>query len=163
MIAVGGLLRETIGEDLELTLRLHHQLRPGWPSARVAFVPDAVAWTQAPGTLRGLRTQRIRWQIGLIQSLRLHGRMIGRRRFGAVGLLSLPYVAFFEAVSMIFEIVGYTLAITLFVLDPSTWPYLAAFFGVTLLFGQVQSMVALLIEESGFRRYGRSGMTRLIG
>jgi cellulose synthase/poly-beta-1,6-N-acetylglucosamine synthase-like glycosyltransferase len=163
LIAVGGLLRDTIGEDLELTLRLHHELRPGWPTARVVFVPDAVSWTQAPSTLRDLRTQRVRWQIGLIQSLRLHAGMIGRRRFGAVGLLSLPYVAFFEAVSMIFEILGYAIVIVLFVIDPSTWPYLAAFLGITLLFGQVQSMLALLIEEAGFRRYGRAGMTRLIG
>jgi cellulose synthase/poly-beta-1,6-N-acetylglucosamine synthase-like glycosyltransferase len=163
LIAVGGLLRDTIGEDLEITLRLHHKLRPGWPTARIAFVPDAVSWTQAPSTLRDLRTQRVRWQIGLIQSLRLHGGMLGRRRFGAVGLLSLPYVALFEAVSMVFELLGYAIVGTLFVLDPSTWPYLAAFVGVSLLFGEAQSMLALLIEESAFRRYGRAGMTRLIG
>jgi cellulose synthase/poly-beta-1,6-N-acetylglucosamine synthase-like glycosyltransferase len=163
LVSVGGLLRDTIGEDLEVTLRLHHELRPGWPTARIAFVPDAVSWTQAPSTLRDLRTQRVRWQIGLIQSLRLHGGMIARRRFGAVGLLSLPYVALFEAVSMVFEILGYAIVTTLFVLDPSTWPYLAAFVGITLLFGQMQSMLALLIEESGFRRYGRAGTTRLIG
>jgi cellulose synthase/poly-beta-1,6-N-acetylglucosamine synthase-like glycosyltransferase len=162
LIGVGGLRRDTIGEDLEVTLRLHHELRPGWPSARIMFVPDAVCWTQAPDTLRGLRTQRTRWQIGLIQSLRLHRGMIGRRRFGAVGLLSLPYVAFFEAVSPVFEVLGYALVITLFVLDPGTWPYLAAFLGISLLFGQVQSMLALLIEEAGFHRYSRAAMTRLI-
>jgi membrane glycosyltransferase len=53
--------------------------------------------------------------------------------------------------------------ITLFVLDSGTWPYLGAYFGITLLFGQVQSMLALLIEESGYRRYGRAATTRLIG
>ena len=161
LLAVGGLSKDTIGEDLEVTLRLHHELRPGWPTARIAFVPEAVCWTQAPDTLRGLRTQRIRWQVGLLQSLRIHDGMLGRRRYGAVGLASLPYAAFFEAISAFFEVIGLAVVITLVILDPSTWPYLVAFFGVSLLFGQVQSLTALLIEEVGFRRYGGRDLLRL--
>jgi cellulose synthase/poly-beta-1,6-N-acetylglucosamine synthase-like glycosyltransferase len=163
LLAVGGFLRESMGEDMEATLRLHDELRPRWPSARISFVPDAVCWTQAPDTLRGLRTQRIRWQVGLLETIRLHDGMLGRRRYGAVGLLAMPYIALFEAISSIFEVIGYAVVITLVVLDPGSWPYLAALFGVSLLFGQVQSLLALLIEETGFRRYGRAGMTRLLG
>ena len=163
LISVGGFLKETLGEDLEATLRLHHELRPNWPTSRVAFVPDAVCWTQAPDTFRGLRTQRIRWQIGLLQTLRLHAGMLGRRRYGAVGLLAVPYAVFFEATAAIFEVLGYAVVITLVILEPSTWPYFVAFFGVSVLFGQVQSVMALLIEEVGFRRYGRAGMARLLG
>jgi cellulose synthase/poly-beta-1,6-N-acetylglucosamine synthase-like glycosyltransferase len=162
LLAVGGFLKGTIGEDLEVTLRLHHELRPGWPTARIAFVPEAVCWTQAPDSLRGLKTQRVRWQTGLLQSIRRHDGMLGRRRYGAVGLAALPYAAFFEATSAFFEIFGLAVVITLVILDPSTWPYLVAFFGISLLFGQVQSLTALHIEEVGFRRYGRAGMTRLI-
>ena len=162
LVAAGGFRRSSLGEDLEVTVRLHHELRPGWPSARIAFVPDAVCWTQAPDTLRGLRTQRIRWQVGLLETMRLHIGMMGRRRFGAVGLLAFPY-AFLEAFAAIFEVVGYSVAIALVVLDPGRWPYLVALFGVTILFGQLQSMTALLVEETGFRRYGRAGMTRLLG
>lgn len=163
LITVGGFRKETLGEDMEVTLRLHHELRPGWPEARIAFVPDAVCWTQAPDNLRGLRTQRIRWQIGLLQTLRLHGGMFGRSRYGAAGLLAVPFVGLFEAIAAIFEVVGYVVIFTLVVVDPSSWPYLIAFFGIAVLFGQVQSFIALLIEEVGFRRYGRAGMTRLLG
>lgn len=162
LLAAGGFLRSSLGEDLEVTVRLHHRLRPGWPTARVAFAPEAVCWTQAPDTLAGLRTQRVRWQVGLLETLRLHRGMTGRRRYGAVGMLALPY-AFLEAFSAIVEVVGYALAITLVVLEPSRWPYLVAFFCVTVLFGQLQSLMALLVEETGFRRYGRAGMTRLLG
>jgi cellulose synthase/poly-beta-1,6-N-acetylglucosamine synthase-like glycosyltransferase len=162
LVAAGGFLRASLGEDLEVTVRLHHELRPGWPTARVAFVPDAVCWTQAPHTLGGLRTQRIRWQVGLLETMRLHIGMMGRRRFGAVGLLAFPY-AFLEAFAAVVEVFGYGVAIALVVLDPSRWPYLVALFGVTILFGQVQSVMALLVEETGFRRYGRAGMTRLLG
>jgi cellulose synthase/poly-beta-1,6-N-acetylglucosamine synthase-like glycosyltransferase len=162
LIAAGGFLRSSLGEDLEVTLRLHHEFRPRWPTARVAFVPEAVCWTQAPDTVRGLRTQRIRWQVGLLETIRLHAGMLGRRRYGAVGLCSLPYATFFEAISAIFEVLGYSVVIAVVVIEPRDWPYAGALFGITLLFGQIQSMVALLIEETGFRRYGRSGMTRLL-
>ncbi len=106
LLAAGGFLRSSLGEDLEVTVRLHHQIRPGWPTARIAFVPDAVCWTQAPDTLAGLRTQRVRWQVGLLETLRLHRGMTGRRRYGAVGLLAFLY-AFLEAFSAIVEVVGY--------------------------------------------------------
>lgn len=162
LVAAGGFLRASLGEDLEVTVRLHHDLRPGWPTARIAFVPDAVCWTQAPDTLDGLRTQRIRWQVGLLETIRLHIGMAGRRRFGAMGLLTFPY-ALLEAFAAVVEVAGYAIAITLVVLDPSRWPYLVALFGVTILFGQMQSVMALLVEETGFRRYGRAGMTRLLG
>lgn len=162
LVAEGGFLRGSLGEDLEVTVRLHHDLRPGWPTARIAFVPDAVCWTQAPDTLDGLRTQRIRWQVGLLETIRLHIGLAGRRRFGAMGLLAFPY-ALLEAFAAVVEVAGYAIAIALVVLDPSRWPYLVALFGVTILFGQLQSVMALLVEETGFRRYGRAGMTRLLG
>jgi cellulose synthase/poly-beta-1,6-N-acetylglucosamine synthase-like glycosyltransferase len=162
LVAAGGFLRKSLGEDLEVTLRLHHEFRPQWPTARVAFVPEAVCWTQAPDTLRGLRTQRIRWQVGLLETLRLHAGMLGRQRYGAVGLCSLPYATFFEAISAIFEVLGYSVIVVLVIMEPTDWPYLVALFGIALLLGQVQSLVALLIEETGFRRYGRSGMNRLL-
>jgi cellulose synthase/poly-beta-1,6-N-acetylglucosamine synthase-like glycosyltransferase len=163
LIGIGGFLTGSMGEDLEVTLRLHHELRPNWPSARVAFVPEAICWTQAPDTLRGLRTQRIRWHVGLLQTLGQHFGMFGRRRYGAVGLFAVPYAVLFEAISALFEVAGYAIVITLFVLDQSTWPYLVAWFSISLLFGQAQSAVALLIEEVGFRLYGRLEMTRLLG
>ena len=162
LLAAGGFLRSSLGEDLEVTVRLHHELRPSRPTARIAFVPDAVCWTQAPDTLAGLRTQRVRWQVGLLETILLHRGMTGRRRFGALGILAFPY-AFLEAFAAIVEVLGYAVGITLVVLEPSRWPYLVAFFGVTVLFGQLQSMMALLVEETGFRRYGRAGMTRLLG
>lgn len=163
LVAVGGFLRDSLGEDLEATVRLHNELRPRWPTARVAFVPEAVCWTQAPDTLRGLRSQRIRWQVGLLETMRLYRGMLGRRRYGAVGTLAMPYGLFFEALSSIVELLGYAVVIALVVLEPSTWPFLVTLFVVSVLFGQLQSVLALLIEETGFRRYGRAGMTRLLG
>lgn len=76
-----GLLREdTIGEDLELTWRMH---REGW---RVRFAPRALVHAESPSTVRGLWKQRVRWARGLLQVTRIHWRMIGNLRYGTFGL-----------------------------------------------------------------------------
>jgi cellulose synthase/poly-beta-1,6-N-acetylglucosamine synthase-like glycosyltransferase len=93
LIGVGGFLPSTMGEDMELTVRLHHRLRPGWPGARVLYAADAISWTQAPSRLSGLRGQRVRWQVGLLETVALHAAMLGRARYGASGMLALPYLA----------------------------------------------------------------------
>jgi len=151
--AVGGLSTETLGEDMELTLRLHDQLRPTHPETRVAFAPDAVCWTEVPPGLRPLRGQRLRWHIGMLDNLRLHRRMIGRRRFGAVGTLSLPYTILFEALAPILQVTGYVLFTVLALFHVIAWEYAVAFFVLVLLGAQLQTAASLLIEDVGFARY----------
>ena len=163
LIGVGGFLPRSLGEDMEVTMRLHHLLRPRWPGARVAFAADAICWTQAPSSLSALRGQRIRWQVGLLECVRLHRGMLGRRRYGAGGLLSMPYLALFEAISPIFELGGYAVAIVLLIVEPSAWPWAASMLVATLLFGQLQTMMALLVQETGFHGYSRRDLTRLLG
>ena len=70
--AVGGLSRDTLGEDMELVMRLHEHLRPVRPGVRIKFAADANCWTEAPPGLASLRGQRVRWHIGLLDNLRLH-------------------------------------------------------------------------------------------
>ena len=63
----------------------------------------------------------------------------------------------YRALHPVRRLLGYVVVITLVVIDPASWPYLVALFGVSVLFGQLQSMLALLIEETGFRRYWAGG------
>ena len=158
LVALGGFSRATLGEDMELTMRIHHLLRPQWKDARVEFAPDAVCWTEAPGTIAGLRNQRVRWHAGLLDNLRMHWRMFGRPRFGAAGTFAMPYMVFFEALEPLVEVVGFAIVITLVVENTVNWTYLVAFFLVALVSGAVLSTTALLIEEIGFRRYRAKDM-----
>ncbi|WP_235939773.1 glycosyltransferase [Occultella kanbiaonis] len=77
---VGGFDESTIGEDLELTWRVH---RAGY---RVRFRPAALVYAESPSTWRTLWRQRVRWARGLLQTMRLHRDMIGNPRFGLFGL-----------------------------------------------------------------------------
>lgn len=77
---VGGFDPGTVGEDLELTWRVH---RAGY---RVVFRPRALVYAESPSTWRTLWRQRVRWARGLLQTMRKHPGMIGNPRYGAFGL-----------------------------------------------------------------------------
>jgi cellulose synthase/poly-beta-1,6-N-acetylglucosamine synthase-like glycosyltransferase len=159
----GGLSLQTLGEDMELVMRLHHRLRPQQPRTRIAHAPDANAWTEVPVSLGPLRGQRIRWHVGLFDNLRIHWRMIGRRRFGAVGLWSLPYALLFEAAGPLLQATGMVVVVVLFGVHAIDWPYALSLFVVMLLVGQLQTAGAILIEEVGFRRYTVRDLMLLAG
>jgi cellulose synthase/poly-beta-1,6-N-acetylglucosamine synthase-like glycosyltransferase len=91
--AVGGVSADTLAEDTDLTMAI---CRAGW---RVIYVPDACAWTEAPGTLRQLWRQRYRWCYGTMQSMWKHRGAV--RESGPAGLLGrrgLPYLLAFQVV-----------------------------------------------------------------
>lgn len=161
--AAGGLSRDTLGEDMELVMRLHHQLHPARPQTRIAYAPDANAWTEIPVGLKPLRGQRVRWHVGLLENLRMHDRMIGRRRYGLVGLLALPYAIASEVVGPLLQVGGYAIILALILLDQVSWWYVAAFFVITVLAGQLQTAGAIVIEEVGFARYRSRDLMLLAG
>lgn len=161
--AAGGLSTETLGEDMEIVMRLQHELRPLRPQTRIAYAPDANVWTEVPSSLGPLRTQRIRWHVGLLDNVRIHREMLLRRRFGAVGICALPYTLAFEVVGPILQVAGYVIFAGLILLDQASWWYIAAFLIVTLLVGQLQTAGAILIEEAGYRRYRVRDLTLLAG
>jgi cellulose synthase/poly-beta-1,6-N-acetylglucosamine synthase-like glycosyltransferase len=159
----GGLSKETLGEDMEVVMRLHHQFRAARPHTQIAYAADATAWTEIPAALSPLRGQRIRWHVGLLDNLRIHRQMICRRRYGAVGLLALPYTLAFEVLGPLLQVAGYAIMTALIVLDQVSWRYATAFFVITLLVGQLQTAGALLVEEVGFRRYRNRDLMLLGG
>lgn len=88
--AVGGFREDTLAEDQDLTLELR---RRGW---RVAYAEDAIAYTEAPDTLRQLARQRFRWSYGTLQCMWKHRDALLRRRYGALGLVAMPNVWVFQ-------------------------------------------------------------------
>jgi cellulose synthase/poly-beta-1,6-N-acetylglucosamine synthase-like glycosyltransferase/peptidoglycan/xylan/chitin deacetylase (PgdA/CDA1 family)/spore germination protein YaaH len=88
--SAGGFGSDTLAEDQDLTLKV---LRAGW---RVAYAPKAVAWTEAPDTLRTLAKQRFRWSFGTLQCMWKHRDALLRPRYGALGLVAMPNVWLFQ-------------------------------------------------------------------
>ena len=69
LVEAGGYWAETVGEDLELTIRLHRHMRDRGVDYRVAYAPDPVCWTEVPEDAATLGRQRRRWHRGLWESL----------------------------------------------------------------------------------------------
>ncbi|MDQ2695509.1 MAG: glycosyltransferase family 2 protein [Pseudomonadota bacterium] len=155
VIAAGGYAHDSVGEDMELVLRLRRHGYEARAPRRVDFIPDPIAWTEVPETLRGLGRQRDRWHRGLADALWRHRRVLFNPRYGALGLVVYPYFLFVELLAPVVEALGLLgLAIGL----PAgvvNVPFAVLFFLAAYGYGLLLSALSLLLDELGFHRYGR--------
>ncbi|MFF4313971.1 bifunctional polysaccharide deacetylase/glycosyltransferase family 2 protein [Streptomyces sp. NPDC001507] len=97
VLGVGGMSEDTLAEDTDITIAMH---RAGW---RVVYQEHAKAWTEAPGSLKQLWSQRYRWSYGTMQALWKHRKSLTDKgasgRFGRVGM---PLVVLFQIVTPVF-------------------------------------------------------------
>ncbi len=153
LLEVAGFRHDTIGEDMEIVARLHRHWRKSGRRYRIVFQPQPVCWTEVPETLSILRNQRNRWQRGTCQVLGFHAGMIGNPRYGAVGLLAMPFFLIFEAAGPLIEVVGYVVTILAVWLGVIDRVFAELVFLTAVAFGAVISLAAVLLEEVSFRRY----------
>ena len=150
-----GYATSTVTEDFELIVRLQRFLRERNIKARVAFIPDPVAWTEVPTSIAVLGRQRERWHRGLIATIVAHRSLLFNPRYGVTGMVAMPYFLLIEMLAPVIE--GFGIVITLLglllgVLEPR---FALAFFLVAYLYGSVLSLAAILMEEASFHRYRR--------
>lgn len=107
VITVGGYRTDTVGEDMELVMRLNRYHIENRIDYKIQYVPDAYCFTQVPTNFKDFKNQRIRWHVGLMQSLYRHKSVILNPRYRIMGLIGTSYYTFFELFSSIIEIVGY--------------------------------------------------------
>jgi cellulose synthase/poly-beta-1,6-N-acetylglucosamine synthase-like glycosyltransferase len=153
VVEVGGYSTTTVGEDMELIVRLHRHCRERRVPYRIGFVPDPVAWTECPETLAVLGRQRDRWQRGLMESLIRHRAMLFNPRYGRLGLVAYPYFFFLEMIGPLVETLGYAVFALTLLAGKAAVAYVMAFLAVAFGFGMVLSLSAVCLEEITFRRY----------
>ena len=154
VLAVGGYRRNTIGEDMELIVRMHRILAGQPRPYRITYVPDPVCWTEAPEDWKTLRNQRVRWQRGLCESLWANRGLLCRP--GVAGWLAFPYFVLFEWAAPVVELAGYILFVWLLLGGNLLWPTSALFLLIALAFGILLTTVALTLEELSFHVYPRT-------
>ncbi|MDA0988831.1 MAG: glycosyltransferase [Chloroflexi bacterium] len=156
VIAVGGYKHNTVGEDMELVIRMHHHLRERNIKYDMFFLPDPVCWTEVPDSWKILGRQRNRWHRGLIDSLLNHRKMFMNPKYGTVGLLGMPYFTIFEMLGPIVEMSGYIVVPAAFIAGVIDLEFFIAFLSLAVLFGIVLSTGSLVLEELSFRRFPRA-------
>ena len=153
VVEVGGYARGTVGEDMELVVRLHRRMREQGRRYRIAFVPEPVCWTEAPETLAGLCRQRARWQRGTLETFALHRSMTFDPKYGRLGSVAFPHLILVDIAGPPIELLGYALIPLFWATGLLSIEWLLAFLAVSFTFGIALSLGALALEEAELRRF----------
>ncbi|MDB5137294.1 MAG: glycosyl transferase family 2 [Mucilaginibacter sp.] len=162
VIKCGGYNPNTVGEDMELVVRMRRYMEERNEPYRVSFIPDPLCWTEAPSTFKILGRQRNRWTRGTIETLRIHKKMFFNPRYGLLGMLSYPYWLFFEFLAPIIEFVG-TIGLIIYCLTgPVNWSLFMIMLGV-LSIGILYSIFAIMMEVLTYNQYrNKKDILRLV-
>lgn len=153
VINVGGFRNDTVGEDMELIVRIHRVLLQQKKDYRIEFLADPVAWTQVPEDLRSLGRQRTRWQRGLSESLMGNLGLMFSKNGGSPGWVAFPFMLVFEWLGPLVEVTGYILMSLLFWLGYIALPVFLVFLFAALGLGVLVSISSLMLESMSFNLY----------
>ncbi|MBG9587473.1 glycosyltransferase family 2 protein [Cytobacillus firmus] len=155
VIDAGGYKTNTVGEDMELVVRLHRLIRDKKQKKKIVYVPDPVCWTEVPESTTYLRRQRRRWHRGLFESLWTHRKMTFNPRYGPIGFISFPYFWIVEFLGPIVELLGYIYVVISLFLGGIYLEFAILIFLLSCLYGSLFSMAAVLLEEWSLRKFPR--------
>ncbi|WP_078578837.1 glycosyltransferase family 2 protein [Salipaludibacillus agaradhaerens] len=153
VVKVGGYNTKTVGEDMELIVRMHRSIKEEKSNQRVEYIQDPVCWTEAPDNAAVLRSQRKRWQRGLAETIWLHKKMLFNPKYKGIGLFSMPYYLIVELLSAVFELVGYVVIMSGLLFSFVSLDIVIVMFIVTVFYGSLLSSLAVLLEEWTYHKY----------
>ncbi len=142
VVAVGGYQRDTIGEDMELVVKLHSYCKTHNMIYRIAYSPDAICWTQVPKHVGDYVKQRRRWHIGLFQTLQSYRWIIGRLAIGGRLWISYAYYLIYELSSAVIEIIGMFTMIAAAMLGLINVQFMILLMLVYVVFGWILTLAA---------------------
>ena len=149
VIAAGGYDAATMGEDMELVVKLHVYCRENGRAYRIRCVTDAVCWTQVPVRLGDLCRQRRRWHIGLFQSMTKYRNILANPKYGAVSFVSYFYFLLYDY-TYIYSW-GVLTTILAFAVDLINIPFMIVFLGIYVAYTALLSLTAFFCAAA----YGR--------
>lgn len=156
VLSIGGYDEKSIGEDMELIVRIRKYLYENETSHNVDYIPDPLLWTEVPSTYKILGRQRTRWARGLVDTLRLHKYMLFNKKYKTVGFISFPYFVFFEWLTAFIEMTGLIYMIILFAFQMASLKSFFVVFFALYLFNIALSYTAILLNEVSYHSYGKS-------
>ena len=142
VIDAGGYETETMGEDMELVVKLHVYCRENKQPYRIRYATDAVCWTQVPEKLGDLRKQRRRWHIGLFQTMLRHRRILMNPKYGLVSFISYLYFLIYELLSPYIEVFGVLTMILASALDFLNVPFMLLYLAIYIVYSAILSLTA---------------------
>lgn len=153
VVELGGFSPAFSCEDIEMTFRIHERFRDENRPYRVLALPSMVAQTEGPHTIRSLISQRARWQRVTLETLWRYRGMFGRPKYGAVGMLGVPYYVLFECLAPVFQLLALVSLIVAIVYGMLGWPAYLAFVGMMAFGTALPTTLAVLLHDRGYRDY----------
>ncbi|HEY1023338.1 MAG TPA: glycosyltransferase family 2 protein, partial [Flavisolibacter sp.] len=153
VIKAGGYDTKTVGEDMELVVRMQRYMIDNKLPYHLAYIPDPLCWTEAPVSYKILGRQRNRWTRGTIETLRQHRKMFFNGKYGVLGWVSYPYWFFFEFLAPLVEFTGFVAFLIFAFLGLMDWQFFAALLLFIYSFAAVFSVFAILMEVMTYNQY----------
>lgn len=142
VINAGGYDVNTMGEDMELVVKLHVFCRENQIPYRIRYATDAICWTQVPEKLKDLCKQRRRWHIGLFQSMVTHRKILGNIKYGLVSFVSYIYFLIYELLSPYIEVFGVFTMIFAYLVDFLNVPFMILYMAIYVVYSSILSLTA---------------------
>jgi len=149
----GGYSTKTVGEDMELIVRMRRYMIENKEEYSVKYIPDPLCWTEAPESYTILRKQRSRWTRGTMETLWIHRRLFLNPKFKTLGLLSYPYWLVYEYLAPIIELLGLIITFLFVYFGILSWPYFFVLILLVYMFAVLFSLIAIYTEESTYKKY----------
>lgn len=153
VIKSGGYNHSTVGEDMELVVRMRRYMHDNRLKYRVVYIPDPLCWTECPSDINILARQRNRWTRGTIETLLYHKELFFNPRYGLLGLISYPYWLFFEWLAPILEFLGLFLFAVLAFRGNINWEFSLIIMTMVYMFAVAISTLSILYEEMSYQQY----------
>lgn len=155
VIECGGYYHDTVGEDMELVVRMRKYMADRKEKYKVVYVPDPLCWTEAPSDTKVLGRQRNRWMRGTIETMISHQDLFFNPKYKLLGLLSYPYWFFFEWMAPIIEMLGILSAIFLGLLGYISPNFFVLMLVLVFMFSYTYSSFSILYEELSYHQYNK--------
>lgn len=163
-IKSGGYNHKTVGEDMELVVRMRRYMIEHDMKYSVSFIPDPLCWTEAPDNFKIFRKQRSRWTRGTMETLWIHRNMMLNPKYKFLGMISVPYWTVFEYMAPLIEFTG-LLITAYYVATGMLHPYFfLLLFLFVYTFAVMFSFYALAVDEFTYHQYPKfKDLRRLLG
>ncbi|GAB5557902.1 MAG: glycosyltransferase [Schleiferiaceae bacterium] len=160
VINCGGYDTKTVGEDMELVVRMRRYMADRKEKYLVTFIPDPLCWTEAPADRKIFSRQRNRWTRGTIETLKIHKIMFFNPSYGVLGMFSYPYWFFMEWMAPWIETFGLLYTVFLVVTDRLNHYTFFLLLACVYFFAIFISTMAILADQLTFRQYRNRGDRR---
>lgn len=149
--AIGGYNLASIGEDLELLMRIHNVYGKKYKEKyEVVFIPEEVCYTESPSSYSILYNQRNRWHRGLMDSLTINNDVLFSPDHGKVGMLTVPYYFLAELYGPVIKYLNYFMIFLAILTGIVSIKIFTLIIIISFLFRVVINMATLLLDNLYF-------------